>query len=79
MSAHPGGARERMAAEAKVLPFRRPAGAVRVRRRHLLRTLLAPLTKALALVGTPLAAGFWLFGSPTFALHGVEVDGNRRV
>lgn len=72
-------ARERLAAEAKVLPFRRPTGAVRVRRRHLLRTLVAPLTKALALVGTPLAAGFWLFGSPTFALHAVEVDGNRRV
>lgn len=72
-------ARERLVAEAKVLPFRRPSGAVRVRRRHLWRALVAPLGKAVALVGVPLAAGLWLFGSPTFALHAVEVDGNRRV
>jgi cell division protein FtsQ len=74
-----GRARELLSSEAKVLPFRRPSGAVRVRRRSLWRGLLGPIAKAVALVGAPLVAGFWLFVSPSFALGRIEVEGNRRI
>ncbi len=79
MSEFQGRVRELGSSEAKVLPFRRPSGAVRVRRRSVWRGLVGPLVKAVALVGTPLGLGFWLFGSPTFALARIEVEGNRHV
>ena len=79
MTDQPPRVRDPLAAEAKVLPFRRPSGAVRVRRRSAWSGLAGPLAKAIALVGAPVAAGFWLFVSPTFALGRIEVDGNRRV
>lgn len=65
--------------DGKVLPFRRPAAAVRVRRRNRWLVLLAPLGRAAALVGAPAALAFFLFGSPTFAFARVEVVGERRV
>ena len=67
------------AAEARVLPFRRPASAVRVRRKSPWLVLGRHFAQALLLVGTPLALGLWLFSSPTFALTRVGVDGNRFV
>lgn len=71
---------ERTAAEARVLPFRRPtAGGVRVRRRSLLRVLLPIAFKALVLVALPIGGAFWLLVSPTFALATIEVEGNRQV
>ncbi|MCM2270653.1 MAG: FtsQ-type POTRA domain-containing protein [Thermoanaerobaculia bacterium] len=65
--------------EAKVLPFRRPAAAVRVRRRNRWLPLVALFGKAATLVGVPLALALWLFTSPTFALARVEVEGERVV
>jgi cell division protein FtsQ len=72
-------AREALAAEARVLPFRRPASAVRVRRRSPWRALAGLLPKAATLVAAPIVGGVWLFDSPTFALARIEVEGNRRV
>jgi cell division septal protein FtsQ len=65
--------------DAKVLPFRRPAAAVRVRRRSRWLVLLGPLGRAVALVGVPMALALWLFGSPTFAFARVEVEGERHL
>jgi cell division protein FtsQ len=65
--------------EARVLPFRRPSSAVRVRRRSPWVELGKPFLQALAMVGVPGALGLWLFGSPTFALQSIEVEGNRFV
>jgi cell division protein FtsQ len=65
--------------DAKVLPFRRPSSAVRVRRANPWIALGKPFVQALALVGVPGALGLWLFGSPSFAFTGVEVTGNRFV
>ena len=67
------------AAEARVLPFRRPSSAVRVRRRSPWLVLGGHFAQALVLVGGPLALGLWLFSSPTFALARVDLDGNRFV
>lgn len=66
-------------AEARVLPFRRPSGAMRVRRRSPFRALLAPIGRACVLVGVPIAAALWLLVSPTFALSRVELSGERIV
>jgi cell division protein FtsQ len=74
-----GRARELLSPEAKVLPFRRPSGGVRVRRRSAWPALAGLVVKAVALVGTPVALGVWLFASPTFALARIEVEGNRHV
>jgi cell division septal protein FtsQ len=67
------------AAEARVLPFRRPASAVRVRRKSPWLVLGRHFAQALVLVGAPIAIGLWLFSSPTFALTRLDVDGNRFV
>ncbi len=67
------------AAEARVLPFRRPANAVRVRRRSLWLVFGRHFAQALVLVGGPLALGLWLFSSPTFALARLGVEGNHFV
>lgn len=61
--------------EAKVLPFRRRQGAVRIRRRSLLARLAAPFAQAVLLVGAPAALLFWVLASPSFALAEVQVDG----
>jgi len=65
--------------EAKVLPFRRPASAVRFRRKSPWVTLGKPFLQAFSLVGLPFLAGLWLFTSPTFGLAAIEVEGNRFV
>ena len=67
------------AAEARVLPFRRPSSAVRVRRRSPWLVLGRHFAQALLLVGGPLGLGLWLFSSPTFALARLGVDGNHFV
>jgi cell division protein FtsQ len=67
------------AAEARVLPFRRPSSAVRVRRRSPWLVLGRHFAQALLLVGAPLGLGFWLFSSPTFALSRLGVEGNQFV
>lgn len=67
------------AAEARVLPFRRPANAVRVRRRSPWLALFRHFAQAIVLVGGPVTLAFWLFSSPTFALARVDLDGNRFV
>lgn len=67
------------ASEARVLPFRRPSSAVRVRRRSPWLVLGRHFAQALVLVGGPLALGLWLFSSPTFALARLGVDGNHFV
>jgi cell division protein FtsQ len=71
--------RETLAQEAKVLPFRRAKGGVRVRRRRIWPALLGLVAQALAVVGAPVALAFWLLASPSFALARVEVEGNRHV
>lgn len=65
--------------EARVLPFRRRASAVRVRRRSAWALLARPFVHALGLVGAPAAVIAWALSSPSFALARVEVDGNRQV
>lgn len=65
--------------EARVLPFRRPSSAVRVRRRNPWLALGRHFLQALVLVGAPAALALWLLSSPTFALAAVEVAGNRHV
>jgi hypothetical protein len=65
--------------EARVLPFRRPSAAVRVRRRSVWATLGRPFAQALALVATPAALVTWGLSSPSFALSHVDVSGNRYV
>jgi hypothetical protein len=59
--------------EARVLPFRRPSRAVRVRRRNPWLALLRHFGQAALLVGLPALVGLWLFSSPTFALAAVDV------
>ncbi|HLF55962.1 MAG TPA: FtsQ-type POTRA domain-containing protein [Thermoanaerobaculia bacterium] len=71
--------RDPLAADGKVLPFRRRSSAVRVRRRNPWLALAAPLAKTAFAIGAPVALGLWLFTSPTFALGRVEVEGNRYV
>ena len=71
--------RETILRDSKVLPFRRPPAAVRVRRKSRWLALLGPLGKAVLLVGAPVAAGFWLLTAPTFAFARVEVEGERVV
>lgn len=68
-----------LALDGKVLPFRRPSAAVRVRRRSPWRRLAGPAAKALVLLGGPLAAGLWLLTSPTFALSRIELEGGQHV
>lgn len=65
--------------EGRVLPFRRPSAAVRVRRRSLWASLGRPFLQALAMVGLPAAAVTWALTTPSFALDSVEVAGNHRV
>ncbi len=62
-----------------MLPFRRPASAVRVRRKSPWLALGRHFAQALLLVGAPIAIGLWLFSSPTFALARLDVEGNRFV
>jgi cell division protein FtsQ len=71
--------REALAQEAEVLPFRRARGGVRVRRRRVWPALLGLVAQAVAVVGTPVALALWLFGSPSFALAKVEIEGSRHV
>lgn len=71
--------RELFTLEGKVLPFRRPSAAVRVRRRNPWLALLGPFTRALVLVAAPVGFAAWLLGSPTFALSHLEVSGNRHI
>jgi len=72
-------ARELPPLEGRVLPFRRPPAAVRVRRRSLWATLGRPFVQALSLVGAPAALLSWVLTSPSFALARVEVRGNHQV
>lgn len=65
--------------EAKVLPFRRPSAAVKVRRRSLWAVLGRPFLHAMLLVGVPLGAGLWLLTSSTFALDALEISGAHQV
>ena len=58
---------------ARVLPFRRPSRAVRVRRRNPWLALARHFAQAVLVVGLPAVTGLWLFTSPTFALSAVEV------
>lgn len=67
------------AAEARVLPFRRPSSTPRVRRQSPWLVLGRHFAQALLLVGGPLALGLWLFSSPTFALSRVGLEGNQFV
>jgi cell division protein FtsQ len=71
--------REPLAADGKVLPFRRRSSAVRVRRRNPWLALAGPVARAALAVALPAAVGLWLFVSPTFALARIEVTGNQRV
>lgn len=64
---------------ARVLPFRRPARAVRVRRRNPWLALGRHFAQALLLVGTPAVLALWLLSSPTFALTAVELGEHRYV
>lgn len=64
---------------ARVLPFRRPAAAVRVRRRSPWAALGRPFLQAAVLVGAPVLAASWALSSPAFALSGLELSGNRWV
>jgi cell division septal protein FtsQ len=65
--------------EGRVLPFRRPKAAVRVRRRSAWAVLGRPFLQALSLVGAPAALVVWALSSPSFALARVEVNGNHQV
>ena len=58
---------------ARVLPFRRPSRAVRVRRRNPWLALGRHFAQALLLVGLPAVTALWLFTSPTFALSALDV------
>lgn len=71
--------RDGFGGEGNVLPFRRRSAAVRVRRRNPWLRFAGPLLRAVVLFGAPVAVGFWLFTSPTFALARVEIEGNRYV
>lgn len=65
--------------EARVLPFRRPASAVRVRRRNPWLALARHFAQAALLVGAPLALALWLLSSPTLALAAVELGDHVHV
>jgi hypothetical protein len=71
--------RDLLSLEGKVLPFRRPASVVRVRRRNPWIALAGPFARALVVVGAPVGLGVWLFASPSFALTRFELAGNRHV
>jgi len=64
---------------ARVLPFRRPAAAVRVRRRSAWATLGRPFVQAVAVVGLPAMMVAWALSSPAFALADLELSGQRWV
>jgi cell division protein FtsQ len=64
---------------ARVLPFRRPSRAVRVRRRSPWLALVRHFAQALLVVGTPVLAALWLFSSPTFAFAAVDFGESRYV
>jgi cell division septal protein FtsQ len=64
---------------ARVLPFRRPSRAVRVRRRNPWLALARHFAQALLLVGAPAVTALWLLSSPTFALAAVELGEHRYV
>jgi hypothetical protein len=66
------------ATEPKVQSFRRGQTVAR-RRRGLVWRLLRPLVAALALVGLPVAGGWWMVTSPDFALREVVVAVGERV
>lgn len=70
---------EPLGLEGKVLPFRRPSAAVRVRRRNPWLRLGGAAARALLVVGAPAALALWLLAGPTFALSGVDVVGAHRV
>jgi len=58
---------------ARVLPFRRPSRAVRVRRKNPWLALARHFAQALLVVGAPAVTALWLFTSPTFALTALDV------
>jgi len=64
---------------ARVLPFRRRQYSARRRRRSTWSALLRAFAAALLVVGAPVAAGSWIWTSPRFRLHRVEVSGCERV
>lgn len=65
--------------EARVLPFRRPSAAVRVRRPGFWSVFGRPFAQALGVVGLPAAVIAWALTSPSFALASIEIEGNHRV
>ena len=65
--------------EAKVLPFRRRQGGVRIRRRSLVARLAPPFLQALLVVGAPAGLLFWVLASPSFAFAQVQLEGLTHV
>ncbi|HYG64807.1 MAG TPA: FtsQ-type POTRA domain-containing protein [Thermoanaerobaculia bacterium] len=61
----------------RVLDFKRRSAPPRRRRPSFLRSLLRPLTMALALVALPLGAGVWVLTSGRFDLRQVIVEGGE--
>lgn len=61
-------------------PLRRPVRSRRRPRRwRTALSLVAAAMKASILVGAPLAVGFWIAISPTFAVRQISIEGNERV
>src|SRR6185295_8439171 len=58
-----------------VVPFRRPQGQPRRKRRSLWVRLMRPLVTALGIVGLPIACGLWVATAPQFALREIAIDG----
>ncbi|HXU44204.1 MAG TPA: FtsQ-type POTRA domain-containing protein [Thermoanaerobaculia bacterium] len=61
-----------------VVPFRRPQGQPRRKRRSLWVRLMRPLVTALGIVGLPIACGLWVATAPQFALREIAIDGAGR-
>ncbi len=64
---------------ANVIPFRRPLGPPRRKRKSLWRKLIRPLGSALAILGVPLVGGLWVASAPQFALSEIAIEGAGRV
>jgi cell division septal protein FtsQ len=67
------------APSARVLPFRRRQYAARRRRRSLWSALLRAFFAAVLMVGAPVGAAVWIWTSPQFRLHRIDVAGCHRV
>lgn len=63
----------------KVVPFRRRRFVARHRRRGSLSLLVRPFLVALGIVGLPLGMGQWVYSSPRFQVHNIELEGLDRV